>query len=251
MNYKPLVSIITATFNAENDLEACIKSVISQSYINLEFIIVDGGSTDGTLEIIKKYKNFISISISEKDKGIYDAWNKGLKLANGDWIAFLGADDLYMPDAIQNYINHLNTLDYSNLDIISSKIMLVNENDSKLRVIGKEWKWALFRRYMCTAHVGSLHSKSFFEKYGSYNINYKIVGDYEILLRAKDLLKAAFLNEITVNMKIGGVSNLDNRAVIEAMKAKIENKACGFWVAKYDSFKANFIFYVRKIIKKV
>ena len=126
MNQKPLVSIITVTFNAEADLEKCIKSVISQTYTNIEFIIIDGGSTDGTLDIIEKYKKNISYSISEKDKGIYDAWNKGVSVANGEWIAFLGSDDVYLENAIENYINHLNTIKHQHVDIISSRVRLVN-----------------------------------------------------------------------------------------------------------------------------
>lgn len=247
INYNPLVTVITATYNAQKDLEGSIKSVIAQSYRNIQYIIIDGGSNDGTLEIIKKYEKYISIVLSEKDNGIYDAWNKGLKLATGDWITFLGADDEYLPDAILNYINHLKTVDYASVDIITSKVMLVDQNNLELRVIGSAWKWNDFRRYMCTAHVGSLHSKSFFEKYGIYNTNYKIVGDYEILLRAKQFLKAAFLNDITVKMKMGGISNQDNRALVEAFKAKIENNSRPYLLAKYDLLKANMIFFIRNL----
>lgn len=247
MNYNPLVTIITATYNAQKDLEGSIKSVIAQSYSNIQYVIIDGGSTDDTLKIIKKYEKYISIVISEKDKGIYDAWNKGLKLSTGDWLAFLGADDEYLPDAIQNYVDQLNKVDYANLDIITSKVMLVDDNNLEVRVIGSSWKWNDFKRYMCTAHVGSLHSKSFFETYGMYNTNYKIVGDYEILLRAKQFLKAAFLNDITVKMKMGGISNQDNSALVEAFKAKVDNDSRTYLLAKYDLFKANIIFFIRNL----
>lgn len=247
MNYNPLVTVITATYNAQKDLEGSIKSVIAQSYSNIQYIIIDGGSTDDTLKIIKKYEKYISIVISEKDKGIYDAWNKGLKLATGDWLAFLGADDEYLPDAIHNYVNQLKTVDHTTLDIITSKVMLVDQNNLEVRVIGSAWKWNDFKRYMCTAHVGSLHSKSFFETYGMYNTNYKIVGDYEILLRAKQFLKAAFLNDITVKMKMGGISNQDNSALVEAFKAKVDNDSRTYLLAKYDLFKANIIFFIRNL----
>lgn len=251
-NYAPLITIITSTFNAEKDLEECIKSVISQSYTNIEYIIIDGGSTDGTLEIVKKYQNFITISLSEKDNGIYDAWNKGVELANGDWIAFLGADDIYMHDAIEKYVQELSKLDYDGLDMISSKVRLVDDKGTELRIIGKEWVWNKFRRFMCTAHVGSFHSKSFFKKYGLYNIDYKIVGDYEILLRAKHLLKAAYFDEITVNMKVGGISNLNNASIKETYKAKKRNNSVNnVLVLKYDFFKANVIFFLRKVLNRI
>jgi glycosyltransferase involved in cell wall biosynthesis len=223
---------------------------MSQTYFNIEYIIVDGGSTDSTLEIIEKYKKNISYIISEKDNGIYDAWNKGLTIANGEWIAFLGADDVYFPDAVQNYINYLNTVDYSSLHILTSKVMLIDKNNKELRVIGSAWNWKTFKNYMCIAHVGSFHSKFFFEKYGNYNIKYEIVGDYEILLRAKDSLNAAFFDKITVKMKMGGVSNNKTKALTEAFEAKLKNNSRSFFFAKYDFFIAFFIFYFNKLIRR-
>ncbi|MDH5645697.1 MAG: glycosyltransferase, partial [Candidatus Heimdallarchaeota archaeon] len=92
---KPLVTIITAVLNGVDTLERTILSVISQSYTNIEYIIIDGGSTDGTIDIIRKYEHAIDCWVSESDTGIYDAWNKGVRLSNGEWIAFLGADDSY------------------------------------------------------------------------------------------------------------------------------------------------------------
>lgn len=247
MAYHPLITIITVTYNAEKDLEASIKSVSAQSYPNIQYLIIDGGSTDRTLEIIKKYEAHISIWISEKDNGIYDAWNKGLQLATGDWIGFLGADDVYLPNAVQQYVEKLQEVDYATLDIITSKVQLVDENKLPFRVIGSSWKWNDFKRYMCTAHVGSLHSKSFYQKYGIYNTNYKIVGDYEILLRPRDQLKAAFLDVITVEMTMGGISNQNNTALVEAYKAKLENNSRSHLSAKYDLMKANFIFFARNL----
>lgn len=247
MAYHPLITIITVTYNAQKDLEASIKSVIAQSYPNIQYLIIDGGSTDSTLEIIKKYEAHISTWISEKDNGIYDAWNKGLQLATGDWIAFLGADDVYLPNAVEQYVQKLQQVDYATLDIITSKVQLVDENKVPFRVIGSAWNWNDFKRYMCTAHVGSLHSKSFYQKYGTYNTNYKIVGDYEILLRPRDQLKAAFLDVITVEMTMGGISNQNNAALVEAYQAKLENNSRSPLLARYDLMKANFIFFARNL----
>lgn len=247
MAYHPLITIITVTYNAQKDLEASIKSVIAQSYPNIQYLIIDGGSTDSTLEIIKKYEAHISTWISEKDNGIYDAWNKGLQLATGDWIAFLGADDVYLPNAVEQYVQKLQQVDYATLDIITSKVQLVDENKVPFRVIGSAWNWNDFKRYMCTAHVGSLHSKSFYQKYGTYNTNYKIVGDYEILLRPRDQLKAAFLDVITVEMTMGGISNQNNAALVEAYHAKLENNSRSPLLARYDLMKANFIFFARNL----
>src|ERR1700732_3837604 len=92
----PPVSIITAVFNGQDSIASCIQSVLRQNYPNIEHIIVDGGSTDGTVEVLRHYGGQIATWISEPDAGVYDAWNKGLKLASGHWIAFLGADDIYL-----------------------------------------------------------------------------------------------------------------------------------------------------------
>lgn len=251
MKKTPLVTVITSTYNAVNDIEDSIKSVISQSYENIEYVIIDGGSTDGTLEIIKKYEKYISIFISEKDNGIYDAWNKGLSLATGDWISFLGADDEYLPDAISNYVNHIKSHNIADMDYVSSKIELVDSNKKAFRVIGKKWKWNTFKRYMSTPHVGSFHSKKYFEKFGEFNTDFKIVGDYEMLLRANNKLKTSFLNSVTVKMKIGGISNQNKKVILETFKAKIYNKSRPFLLAKYDMFIANIIYYARNFSFKL
>lgn len=104
------VSIITASYNSEATLEATIESVYNQTYQDIEYIIIDGGSSDKTVSIIQKFEPLFSGRlkwISEPDKGIYDAWNKGLEIATGEWIAFLGSDDIYLPDSIHKYMNVL------------------------------------------------------------------------------------------------------------------------------------------------
>jgi len=248
MNYNPRITIITSTFNAEKDIERAIKSVVAQSYKNIQFVIIDGGSTDRTIEIVKKYDNYVSVLISEKDNGIYDAWNKGLVVAEGSWIAYLGADDEYLPDAILNYVNHINKFVDVDVDYVSSKVGLIDSSGKLFRVIGKAWDWKVFKKYMCTAHVGSFHSKAFFDKYGNFNTDYKIVGDYEILLRANRNLKASFLDAITVNMQMGGVSNQNRYAFDEVMKAKICLGARTNLEANYDNIVANVIYFLRKLI---
>jgi glycosyltransferase involved in cell wall biosynthesis len=226
LKYFPLISIITATYNADKYLERTILSVLSQNYTNIEYIIIDGKSTDNTLSIINKYKSKISKVICESDKGIYDAWNKGLKIAKGEWIAFLGADDVYKSDAIYNYVAFLNKNLVGKPDYLSSKVQLIN-NNQKLQIIGKPWNWGKFRLYMTVAHVGSLHSRLFFEKYGIYNLDYKIIGDYEMILRAKGNLKALYLDAITVNMEIGGVSSNNINSVWETHRAVMKTGSTG------------------------
>ena len=219
------VTIITAVFNADTYLNECILSVLNQTYDNIEYIIIDGGSTDKTVDIVKKYDSQLAHWTSEPDEGIYDAWNKGLAQATGQWIAFIGADDQLLPNAIEMYVHHISHHELQDkLEFVSSKIQLVNKDLSIIRVVGEKWNWKHFRHQMTTWHVGTFHSKHLFEKYGLFDSTFKISGDYELLLRPKDQLIASFVSEPTVMMRIGGVSDTNLlRASKETYRAKIKN----------------------------
>lgn len=222
----PLVSIITAVYNAENYLPQCIQSVLSQSYKNFEYILIDGGSTDDTVNIIKRYQNQLAYWISEPDKGIYDAWNKGLAVAKGEWIAFVGADDLLYPDALQTYIEHIVSHSRrTELEFVSSRIKLVKADLSLVTYVGAPWAWDQFKLDMITWHVGCLHSKHLFETYGFFNSFYRTSGDYELLLRPKEKLVTSFVDKVTVQMRVGGISNkMLYKAIKETYHAKVQNK---------------------------
>jgi glycosyltransferase involved in cell wall biosynthesis len=217
---RPLITVITAVFNGGKALEQSILSVINQSYDNIEYIIIDGDSTDETLDIIRRYEHAIDYWVSEPDGGIYDAWNKGIRLATGDWIAFMGADDIYLAGAINSYVELLTDCRDRRLEYISSRVNLTT-GTKVIRTVGEQWRWKYFQKYMNTAHVGSLHSRKLFQKYGLYDISYKICGDYEFLLRPGSGLRTAFLDSITVNMGIGGKSDNSLMAFREVERAKV------------------------------
>jgi glycosyltransferase involved in cell wall biosynthesis len=224
----PTVSIITVVYNAEATLERTILSVTTQNNSNFEYIIIDGGSTDKTLSIIKKYEDKISYWISEPDKGIYDAWNKGIKKASGDWIMFLGADDILLPGGLNRYFDYIrNDSSHNDLDYISSRVKMIDSNGNQIWINGWKWEWPKFLSKMTVAHPGSFHSRRLFERYGDYNINYRITGDYELLLRPRGALKAGFFNEITVAMTEGGTSDSIN-AIKEHCKAAIDTGGGNF-----------------------
>lgn len=216
----PLITVVTAVFNGEKTLEQTILSVINQSYSNIEFIIIDGGSTDKSIDIIKKYEHAIDYWVSEPDAGIYDAWNKGVRLSTGDWVAFLGSDDAYVDNAIQAYVKFMDDHQGKALEYISSRVNLT-KNSKVLRVVGGPWNWSVLRKYMSLAQVGSMHHRQLFEKYGLFDDSYKISGDYEFLLRPAQNLRADFLDAITVNMQVGGASDANIQVFQEAAKAKI------------------------------
>jgi len=252
-----LLSVMTVSLNSELTIEKTIQSVLNQNFTDFEYIIVDGKSTDNTLQIIKKYesqfhqKNIPFTWISESDTGIYNAWNKGLQLAKGDWISFLGSDDIYLEGVLAKYAKVV--LSNKNADFIHSKVKLMNKNNVKY-VFSDVWKWDVFRRYMKIAHVGAFHNKQYFEKYGNFDENYKIVGDYEMLLRAKNELKTVFIDDFTAEMNDGGISNQNViKAFREARIAKISTANISKPFAYFDFYFSLLKYYLsnsyRKLIK--
>lgn len=234
MNKNPKVSVITVVYNGERFIEETIKSVLNQTYNNIEYIIIDGGSTDGTIDIIKRYENRIDYWVSESDNGIYDAWNKGIKIAKGEWISFLGADDFYLNDAITNYINLIITSPKDNIMYISSKNILCDENKNEIKIIGQKWNWNKFKVYMNVAHVGSLHNRKLYKTYGFYDTEFKICADYEFLLRVGKNLITEFLDEKTCFMRNGGISNIDNTVFLETFNAKKKYHTRNIVLLYYD-----------------
>lgn len=159
----PLVTIITVVYNGQDFIEETIKSVLSQSYNNIEYIIVDGGSTDGTIEIIKKYEQDISKWISEPDNGIYDAMNKGIFLANGDWMNFLNAGDSFVDSGV---LSKIFTSKLENITLVYGDIVAIKENGTHLRVnaINLKDDFSL-RKGMKVCHQAIFYHKDIIEKY--------------------------------------------------------------------------------------
>ena len=214
-----MITIICATFNAASTLNDFFSSIRKQSCKDFELIIIDGASKDNTIQIIEKNKDIISNYISEPDKGIYDAWNKGIKMSSNDWVCFVGADDIILPDFIKIYCHAIENNKNQDLDYISSRVNYIDGDGRTIFTLGKEWKWSEFRWRMTTAHVGSLHHKNLFRKVGYYDTNYKIVGDYELLLRRKERLSTKYIDQFTINMRAGGVS-ISVAALKERYKAQ-------------------------------
>lgn len=240
-----MISVIIATYNSGNYLQGCIDSVISQTYNGYEIIIIDGGSSDNTCEIINQNRNFLSYTISEPDNGIYDAWNKGIQHSSGEWVMFIGSDDLLNENALQIYANFLSHND--DYEYISSCVEFVKENLQPIKISGDAWEWNKFRRYMNVIHAGSIHKRIFFDKYGLFATEYKIAGDYELLLRAGRSLHAGFINKVTLRMRIGGVSNSNSNSLIEARKAKIETGKLMVALAYWDYLIAFIKFKIKKL----
>ena len=166
----PLISVITVTFNAALSIEQTILSVINQTYSNIEYIIIDGGSTDGTIDIIKKYSNRISYWISEPDKGIYDAMNKGIKVATGEWINFMNVGDAFYDNSVIENIFYNKT--YDKIDIIYGNTNLVYSFGSHVLEGGE----ISANKYMPFCHQSSFSKIEPMKKYG-FDIKFKICAD--------------------------------------------------------------------------
>lgn len=244
----PLVSIITVVLNGEEFLEESMLSVINQTYANIEYIVIDGASTDSTLTIIKKHEKQIDYWLSEKDKGIYDAWNKGVKASSGEWVAFLGADDFYLTDAVEKYVSHIREMKET-IDYISSKVELITKEKKKIKNMGEPWRWASFKKNMNVAHVGSLHNRLFFKEVGLYDTTYTIAADYEILLRKRDGLRARYMGDITAKMRDGGVSKrMISLVYKETMKAKINSGHRNIFFAKIEYYLSHLKYFVKRCV---
>ena len=201
----PLVSVITVVYNKTESIEKCITSVIAQSYTNIEHIIIDGASNDGTLEIIKRYENSLAYIISENDKGIYHAMNKGLLLAKGDYIAFLNADDYYLSHAIKDSIDNISK---NNLDISYAGLYFVDRNGRLILADeGRDWDDAMLIEGIPGGHETFLVHKNCFNMIGGFDEKFRIVADYHWCMRAYNYgFKAKPLRKTILVMNAGGAS---------------------------------------------
>lgn len=224
------ISIITVCYNSEQTISKTIKSVLNQSYSNIEYIIIDGDSKDSTKAIISKYVHDAPIKIrffSEKDKGIYDAINKGINIATGDIIGILNSDDIFFDNHVVSKIANLFHL-YNDLDSIVGDIIFVKSNDSVHRIYSsKNWTPKQFEWGMMPPHPTFYCKKSIYEKYGLYRLDFKIASDYELMMRFLLINKISYryLPFVFVKMSLGGVSTknfqskiLINKEVLYACK---------------------------------
>ncbi len=204
------ISIITTTFNSATYLEDCIKSVLKQDYKDIEYIIIDGKSTDDTIKIANQYKSEINILISEPDNGIYDALNKGVALATGEVIGIMHSDDFFADETILNKVSTL--FKQTNTDVLYGNLDYVNRGNPK-KIIrkwrSKKYKENLFSWGWMPAHPTFYAKRDLFVKFGNYNLQYKSAADYDLMLRFvhKHKCKTAFLPVTMVKMRVGGVSN--------------------------------------------
>jgi len=241
------VSIITITYNSELTLRDTIESVIHQSYSNIEYIIIDGQSTDGTLQIVDSYKNNITTLVSEKDNGLYDALNKGIALATGDIIGIIHSDDFYTDNfVIENIVK---TFEQNNADAVYADLYYVDRDDANK--IFRKWKSGNYKHGQflngwMPPHPTFFAKKSCYDKYGSFNLSLVSAADYELMLRFihKHKIKLAYLPEFIIKMRVGGKSNISLKNRIRA-----NNEDRKAW--KINNLKPHFYSLYLKPLRKI
>lgn len=250
------VSIITVSYNAEHTIEQTIKSVLNQTYKNIEYIIIDGASTDSTCQIIDKYQSYISMVISEKDEGLYYAMNKGIGYAKGDIIGILNSDDIYAKDAVSKVVEYYQK---TGADVIYGNAMWFNQNKEAgiYRCNDIEELW--YR--MAIPHPAAFVKAEVYKKYGGFHTIYPIAADYELMLRLySNHLKFGHMEEVITYFRIGGKSYQNKKLCIEDSK-KIAltyinycNRKEYYWKKIYDKYYESYLGYFwendRSVIEK-
>lgn len=203
------ISIITVVYNNKETIKDAIDSVFSQTYKDIEYIIIDGASTDGTIEVVQSYGDQIDKFISEKDKGLYDAMNKGIKLATGDVVGILNSDDFY----IDNYVIEKVVKEFkeSQVDSVYADLVFVKPDnlDKTVRYYdSSHFSPDKFAYGWIPAHPTFFVKKEMYEKYGIFKTDYNIAADYELLTRflAKNKISYSYIKKPIVKMRIGGTS---------------------------------------------
>ena len=232
------VSIITVVWNNKDTIEDAIESVLGQTYKNIEYIIIDGGSTDGTVDLIKKYEDKIAYWVSEPDKGIYDAMNKGLKVATGEYISILNADDYYEEDAISL---SLETILKTNSDYSYANARMLGEKSSVvIKPINPLDEQIYFQ--MPYPHVSLLIKSSIYREFGFYDTTYKIAGDHDFAVKVYTKgYRGIYIDKVICNLHEGGISStFDANLEFFKVARKYKNSlSCYYQLCKqYIKYKA-------------
>ena len=213
------VSIITVVYNNKKTISDAIESVIAQSYKDIEYIVIDGASTDGTFEIIQNYSDKITKIVSESDKGIYDGLNKGISLATGDVIAFLHSDDVYANETVISDI--VNCFDNGAQGVYGD---LVYTDKADVNKVFRYWKscdfsLSLLSKGWMPPHPTLFLRREVYQKYGAFDISFKIAGDYDFMLRIlSNNISVKYLSKVLYKMRVGGESNRSIKNILDKSK---------------------------------
>jgi len=243
------ISIITSTYNSEKTVKDTLESILNQTYKNIELLIIDGKSKDGTLNIVRQYETLFQGRlryVSEPDKGIYDAMNKGICMATGDVIGILNSDDLYMDNKVLEDI--ANAFIQSNVDSIYGNLIFVDENDTNKVV--RTWKGSQyhpdgFLKGWHPAHPTFYVRREVYEKYGGFDISFNVSADFELMLRfiEKHKISNLYLDRTFVRMRMGGESTGSIKKIITGNKNVLR-------AFEKNGFKVSSFYPVKRLLPK-
>jgi len=255
------ISLVTVCFNSARTIENTILSILSQQYLHLEYIIIDGGSRDGTVDIIKKFDN-VDLLISEPDKGIYDAMNKGIYHATGDIIGFLNADDIYAHPNVLEKVSRV--FENDRLEACYGDLLYFSENQpNKVRRYWKSKPFSpgLFAKGWCPPHPTFFCRRALYEKWGGFNLSYAMGNDVELMMRflEKHQVIGHYIPEVLVKMRLGGASNrnitniiVQNKNILKAARnLNIPISSFTFYFYKFCNRLSQFIFKPQKEYRHV
>jgi glycosyltransferase involved in cell wall biosynthesis len=204
------ISVITVVYNNSEHITSAVESVLLQNYSEIEYIVIDGGSTDGTIQLIEDYQDKISLFLSEPDGGIYDALNKGIRFATGEAIGFLHSDDLFAHDnvvsqVVEEFVDNKIDIVYGDLDYVMK---------DQINTVVRHWQAGEFSRNKLRygwmpPHPTFYARRNLYQKFGGFDLNYRIAADYDSMLRilSDEAVKSYYIPEVLVKMRLGGVSN--------------------------------------------
>lgn len=234
------VSIITSVWNRRDSIEMAIKSVLNQDYDDIEYIVLDGNSDDGTIDIIKKYESEIATFVSEPDDGIYDGLNKAVSLATGDIIGFLHSDDVFASNTVISQIVSQFTAD---VDGVYSDLLYVQNNDEGKIV--RKWQsrpfeYNLLAKGWMPPHPTLFLKRHIYQKFGQFDTSFQIAADYDFMLRIfSQNITTKYIPQFLYKMRVGGESNKNLKSIIqkskEDFKALKRNKVGGIGTLLYKN----------------
>lgn len=228
--YYPKVSIVTITYNSEKTVEETIQSVVSQNYPNLEYLIIDGGSKDSTLDIVEKYRDKISFVLSEPDKGISDAFNKGVKYATGEIVGIINSDDLLMPGALKAIAESYDP----EVGVYRGDLLVWNDetNETFLAQSSTEYSLRGFKkRHVC--HPSTFITKAAYDKYGGYKVDFKYMMDEDILARL--YMNGVLFKHVhfaLAKFRLGGATSNSHKKKLKELERLYVENGCSKLYAK-------------------
>jgi len=246
------VTVVVAVLNAVSTIEKCLTSILAQQGVEVELLVFDGESSDGTKAVIDRFSGHLSHYESARDGGIYYAWNKGLAKMSGEWVCFLGADDAFATDdALYSTVRMASGIE-PKPELVASKGLLIDSQGKPLREFGNPWNWNRLKHYVDYCHPGMLHSRELIERVGNFSTEYRITADYDLVVRAGPKTRAAYLNKVTVLIGDGGVSRTSVYQLIdEAYRVQLAGGHVTQMAAMIDWLLAHARFKVRQILDRM